>query len=82
MFLGVAAEQIRMGTEQQFDNLQAAVQCCQVQRSLKLVIPHGGISEFLQQQPHHPRVAVLGGTVQRCLVVIVLLVVVVGGINK
>lgn len=73
VFLGVTAEQVGVGDEQQLDYLQSAVQCSQVQWSLKLVVPHGGVCQLLQQQPHHLGVAILGGTVQRCLIVIILL---------
>lgn len=78
VFLGVAAEQIGVGTEQQLDDLQAAVQCGQVQRSLELIVPHGGVCQLLKQQPHHLGVAILGGTVQWRFVVIVLL----EGVNR
>lgn len=73
VLLGVTAEQVGVGSEQKLDYLQASIQCRQVQRRLELVIPHGGVRQLLQQQPHHLRVAVLSGTVQRRLVVIVLL---------
>lgn len=73
VFLGVTAEQVWVSTEQQPDDLQAAIQCRQVQRSLKLVVPHGGVGQLLQQQPHYLGVAVLGSTVQRRLIVVILL---------
>lgn len=73
VFLGVAAEQVGVGAEQQLDDLQASVECSQVQRSLKLVVSHGGVGQLLQQQPHHVGVTILGSTVQWRLVVIVLL---------
>lgn len=73
VLLGVAAEQVGVGGEQQLDHLEAAVQRSQVQGSLKLVVPHGGVRQLLQQNPHHPSMAVLGSTVQRRFIGIVLL---------
>lgn len=72
VLLGVAAQQVGVGAEQQLDHLQAAVQGGQVQRGLKLVVPHGGVRQLLQKNAHHPRVAILGSTVQRCFIGIVL----------
>lgn len=72
VLLGVAAEQVGVGGEQQLDHLQAAVQGGQVQRSLKLVVPHGGVGQLLQKNAHHPSMAILGSTVQRCFIGIVL----------
>lgn len=73
VLLGVAAKQAGVGTKQQLDYLQAAIQRSEIQRSLKLIVPHGGVCQLLKQNPHHPGVAILSGTVQRCLIVIVLL---------
>lgn len=73
VLLGVAAEQVGVGGEQQLDHLQAAVQRGQVQWSLKLIVPHGGVCQLLQKNAHHPSMAILGSTVQRCFIGIVLL---------
>lgn len=72
MLLGVGAEQVGMSAEQKLDHLQPAVERCQVQRRLKLVVAHGGVGQLLQQQLHHLRVPVLSRAVQRRLVVVVL----------
>lgn len=73
VLLGVAAEQVGVGGEQQLDHLEAAVQRGQVQWSLKLIVPHGGVRQLLQKNPHYPGMAILGSTVQRCFIGIVLL---------
>lgn len=73
VLLGVAAEQVGVGSEQQLDHLEAAIQRSQVQWSLKLIVPHGGVCQLLQKNAHHPSMAILGSTVQRCFIGIVLL---------
>lgn len=73
VLLGVAAEQVGVGSEQQLDHLEAAVQGGEVQWRLKLVVPHGGVCQLLQKNAHHPSMAILGSTVQGCLIGIVLL---------
>lgn len=73
VLLGVTAEQVGVGSEQQLDHLEAAVQRSQVQRSLKLIVPHGGVCQLLQKNAHHPSMAILSSTVQRCFIGIVLL---------
>lgn len=73
VLLGVAAEQVGVGGEQQLDHLEAAVQSGQVQWSLKLIVPHGGVRQLLQKNPYHPSMAILGSTVQWRFIGIVLL---------
>lgn len=73
VLLGVAAEQVGVGGEQQLDHLEAAVQRGQVQWSLKLIVPHGGVRQLLHKKLHHPSMAILGSTVQRRFIGIVLL---------
>lgn len=47
VFLCVAAEQVGVGAEQQFDHLQTTVQRGQIQWGLELVVPHGGVRQFI-----------------------------------
>lgn len=61
-----------MGVQKHLHDFQPPVERGQVQRSLKLVIAHGGVGQLLQKDLHHLGVAVLRGAVQRRLVVVVL----------
>lgn len=47
VLLSVAAQEVGVCVEEHLHHLQPPVECSQVQRRLKLVVAHGGVSQLL-----------------------------------